>query len=287
MSVQEIRPARESIIPARIGKYGDIVIGDSEKSVSYTRGYTMLILPIEIESLMDITDNRCRNVLANVLGDIDLHFDSLRDEAESNIGRPAPIIAREEGPESYDQIKEHLPDNVYLHAALREEPVATVMEDMRQSYQPLVAEDGTVILRQVSQYNTDIISATGRDSDGEVYSQDLTEFVPDIEWVFEHGSRLNLNRSFVKSSKADEGDIDVVNELLEQPSDNVQPAILNPKSSWTVHLIREVEESIVEGEPDRFVYQCGRRKILNDDLIRFNIDVDKASTNHLCGNCTR
>lgn len=132
---------KSTLIPVRIKGSSDAAIGDEQNSVSnYDSGYTKAIVYATAESVLNcsVVRQSDRRVLAHCIDESLLEFDSYREEFESELGRAAYQIALEEGVEAYKELKEEIPTNVYLHAAVHRIPVRDAAEDLDATKIPLL-----------------------------------------------------------------------------------------------------------------------------------------------------
>lgn len=283
--------SEDTLLPVRINKKRQCYIGNETESLSGGgSGFTKTIVYATAESIMKCSgvSRQDQNILAQVLGDEYLEFDSYDEELESRHGRSAVEIVVEEGTDAYEALGDKAPDSPYLYAAVYEVNVWEAAQKL-DAEPPVAIEVEDSIKKVGGGYRTpDMISAAIK-MDGEIYEQDLREFVPDLDWVIDNWSDLG-GRSrgrYVDSSSKNEGKI---LELAVEPEGSIVDSAVYREDGTTIHHIREVEHSVVDDQSDQLRAICGVTfsfaNALRLDLDVGRIDTDSYSS-FTCGNCAK
>lgn len=290
IEVEEI--TEDTLLPVRIKKNGrNCGVGDDDIALTKDSGFTKAVVYATVGSIMrcPAIQNRDQNVLAEELGDEWLEFKSYSEEAESQHGRSPLQMVMEEGIEAYEDLNERLGENPYLEAALYEVPVAEAADELDK--EPVLAvETEAGVKKMGGGFGDPYIVSAAIEQGGEIYEQDLREFVPDLEWVVEHWRTLGGSRHVDHTLRSGDDDEDRLYRLAREQTGPVVDSVINrPERDITLHHIKEIETSPVKGEEDRLVSVCGNDFQFISSLIRLSVDMaltDPGYSWGTCGNCT-
>lgn len=280
----------QKLLPVRLKSRGKRVVGNNAKTLGRpTSGYTKAVVFATVESILKSDTVRTSDLhkLATYFDTGKLDFDSYEEEVQSRYGRPALEIIQEEGVEAYNELQNVLESNAYLHAALNDVTVWEAAEEL--DVQPRMVVDSPDGWQRVRTRfdNPDLVSA-GVINDGDIYSTDLREFSPDLEWVINNWETVGGNSKRTKRLANTDELEDLIEEFLCEPEDEVVDTIIVYKErGFTFHEVKEREESIAEEEADRLVMRCGNEVEVSSELTRLKVDTVRTDTKYYCGNCKR
>jgi len=280
----------DTAIPVRLKSRGEAYIGNEEETLSgHQNGWTEDVIWATAESVLTspVVDTNHRRVLARAIDDSILEYDSYEDEVNSPLGRSAQEIALQEGWQAYQELKDEIRPNPYLYAAVHEVPVAEAGERLDKIPRLYLEYDGELkTIGKSYGKPAGLLSATAVYEDEEV-TMDLREFIPDNDWIRQHWRTIGSVRHSVNTSDVPEEDI---NWLEEVGRDDYNPEVVDTvfprsKSSYTPHFVREVEEPVVDEEPERIRYFCGRVTEYTGDVLRLDV-IPESIDLSVCGNCS-
>lgn len=282
----------DTLLPVRIKKSGNnCSVGNEEQALTKDRGFTKTIVYATVESVLKCpaVQSRDQNLIANVLDDEYLNFDSYDEELESRYGRSALEIVVEDGVEAYEELGDNAPTNAYLHAALYDVTVWEAAQELDER-PPVVIQREDDVEAVGGGYGSPDLASAAAVYDGEVYERDLREFVPDVEWVTENWRDVGGSRGSATRINSSHTDLEKVAELAVLPEGVLVDSVINRgKRGTTIHHVKDVESSVVDSEPDRLVATCGADFKFTGKRIRLMIDVGRIDTSgyssFLCGNC--
>lgn len=282
----------DTLLPVRVKKSGqDCSVGNEEQALTKDRGFTKTVVYATAESILKCpaVQSRDQNVIANVLGDEYLDFESYDEELNSRYGRSALEIVAEDGVEAYEALGDDAPKNAYLHAALYDVTVWEAAQELDER-PPVVIERDDEVETVGGGYGSPDLASAAAVYDGEVYERDLREFVPDVEWVTENWRAVGGNRRTATRINSTHSDLEKVAELAAKPEGVLVDSVINRgKRGTTIHHVKEIESSVVDGESDRLKAICGADFKFTGKRIRLMIDVGRIDTSgyssFLCGNC--
>lgn len=258
------------------GNNGKIVIGDKKSSLNSNIGLTKAIFDVRIGSLLQhpalvSQDKQTLSIQQN------LEFSTLTEEAESDYGRSIIEIILDGGVDAFEELGELAPqENPWLLSNLYEKPVWEVAQEHDRKVQ-LITHPEDQKYRFGGKFSSpQILSATYLNDNGEEKTIDIRKFIPSSEWIRSRWSNIGA-RKYGYARKSDT--TEEFNQYVSDPTETTKVYINQSANNITLHRITDIEESIVDDEPNRVVSSCGNTfqdttlEIANDDLT------------FRCGNC--
>lgn len=289
--VQTIEP--ETLLPVRIKSRGQPVIGDDEKTLSRPgNGFTKAIVYATAESILKcpVMRNQDLGIIAGELNEELLEFDTYEEEVNSRFGRAPLKIVLDEGVKAYEEIQGKFNNNAYLHAALYDLTVMEAAEEL-DTQPTLVVDTGDGFTDFSGGYGSPtIVAAATVGDDGEIRDTDLREFSPDLEWVVDNWTTTGGHRRHTRQITNRDEDVQQLYALASPDAEGeVRDSVVNKssKGDFTIHYIRDLEESIVADENDQVVAHCGARFDVGDKITRLSLDDGRIKNRLVCGSCGR
>lgn len=283
----------DDLLPVRVKSRGEYVIGDEAQTLTRdSGGFTRGIVYATAASVLKCTQvfNADLHKIAGALDGGYLEFDSYTEEVNSRYGRPALQIIRDEGVEGYEAIQDEISPNAYLHAALYDMSVMEAANELNTQPQMVVRTEDGFSSYSAGYGSPDVVAAATIGDDGEIRDMDLREFEPDLDWVIDNWKATGGNRRYTRQLSNTEEDVERLEEefVVEEPEGDLLDSVIKKKDrGFTIHHVRDKEESITEDEDDRLVMFCGSPQALTDGLTRLTIDDGRVKDRYICGNCER
>ncbi len=278
----------QTLLPVRMKKRRNPCIGDSEKQLTSGTGFTKTVVYATAESIIKARkfDSKDQHILATAVNEDLLEFDTYSDELKSNYGRSVLQIIESDGVEAYEELGDDAPTNAYLHAALYDTDVWSAAQTLDVIPDLVVETDDGI--ESVGGYRIPDLVAAAILKDGTQYENDLREMKPDLDWVLENWRSVGGSRSLSRSYRSAEGAEEKLSEFsdgLADPSTLESCVVNEVERSYTLHQIKDIEESVVQDESNRYVSKCGAEFIDTDDLLMLDVDINRVDKHYRCGNC--
>lgn len=288
-SIDRFDMEMETLLPVRLkSRRHSPCIGNDDKALNVSSGFTKTVIHATAESIVKANrfNRKDQHMVASAVDNDLLDFDSYDEELNSNYGRALLQIVEEEGLEAYEALGDRVPENAYLHAAMHEMSVAEAAQELEVTPEMVIETDDGLESVGGGWSDPDLIGATMVDDEGNRFSNDLTEFTPDLSWVLDNWRSIGGSSKYSRTYKADEEAEERLEEFAVGTVDETTNAIVNKvERSHTFHLVKGIEEAVVADEIDRYVSRCGSTFRIDDDLLVLEIDKDSVDSNFRCGNC--